>query len=112
MSLLYDVYIATDSHGPWTKATSSPIVNDPLGNQFTITGLTNGQLYYIMVIAGKYNSDGEFMGICGQPIVQTSSPGSNGPSNPNIIAAKPLIIPRGISSVLGFSLTIDNPGGP
>ena len=111
-NIYYDVYIATDINGPWTKKTSSPLQDEPTGNHFAITGLTNNQLYYIMVIAGKYNTDGDFIGICGQPIVTTSSPGTSGPSNPNITMAKPFVIPTTTINTLALSFSIDSPGGP
>ena len=111
-NIYYDVYIATDIKGPWTKKTSSPLLDELTGNHYIISGLTNDQLYYIMVIAGKYNNDGPFIGICGQPIVSTSSSGETGPSNPSVIMAKPTLIPTMTTSMLGFSIEISLAGGP
>lgn len=105
-NIYYDVYLATDIQGPWTKQTGSPQLDVATGNHYTITGLTNGQLYYIMVVAGKYDNEGNFVTIGGQPIIEASSPGLTGAVNPNIIAAKPMVIPNGSNGTLGFSIQI------
>lgn len=45
----YNVYYSTLSNGPWTLANSSLIAEGAYGNTFTITGLTPGLIYYIVV---------------------------------------------------------------
>lgn len=72
----YNVYYSTFSKGPWTLANASPLVHDQAGNEYTITGLSKGTLYYILV-AGGYIDDGEFVPLVTQPI-GPSSEGARG----------------------------------
>ncbi len=88
MARLYNVYTAQTPRGPWTKANPTPIADVSTGNSYKITGLTNGQLYYIMVVAGHL-VDGEFVALCSQVITPGVTSGVEA-SNPNIIAAKPV----------------------
>ena len=88
MARYYNVYTGSTPQGPWTKANTTPILDVAAGNSYRITGLTNGQLYYIMVVAGHL-VEGEFVALCSQTI----TPGVNAGieiSNPNLIASKPV----------------------
>ncbi len=88
MVVKYNVYIASDPRGPWTKVNTTPLSNVSIGNQYTITGLQNNELYYIMVIAGQIDASDNFVAICGQPISNNPEPGLS-VNNPNLVAARP-----------------------
>ncbi len=87
-NIQYNVYYGLTIDGPWTKANVFPILNNPTGHEFTIQGLANERLYYIMVVGGYLDADGTFRPQAGQPIILTPEPGKD-IINPNMVAAKP-----------------------
>jgi len=72
----YNVYYAMSADGPWTLANSTPIDHDQLGNEYTITGLKSGTLYYVSVVGGVLE-DGTFVPLMNQHI-GTSNDGAKG----------------------------------
>lgn len=68
MSTKFNVYYSTTPNGPWILANTTPIDRDPNGNEYTITGLRYGVVYYVTVIGGKLNNQGEFVPLVSQSI--------------------------------------------
>jgi hypothetical protein len=66
--VLYNVYYTQSLDNPWTKATVSEIVDNHLGNSYTITGLSLGVIYYITIVGGKLNDDGDWAPLIGQDV--------------------------------------------
>ncbi len=88
MAVLYNIYISSNPTGPWDLVNETPISDDSSGNQYTISDLVNGRLYYIMVVGGRLDSNGVFIPISGQPLGPGAEPGTS-ISNPNIVATRP-----------------------
>lgn len=68
MNTKFNVYYSTTPNGPWILANTTPIDRDPNGNEYTITGLRYGVVYYVTVIGGKLNNQGEFVPLVSQSI--------------------------------------------
>jgi hypothetical protein len=97
----YNIYTAPDAFGPWTKVNALPINNNADGNEYDITDLQNGQLYYIMVVAGRLDEENNFLALCGQAISNDPEPGSN-VANPHLILARPKRVSNTATSILGM----------
>jgi len=67
MDFKYNIYYSTSPKGPWTLANGSPLDHLDAGNEFVITGLINGALYYISVVGGIL-VNGDFKALVPQPI--------------------------------------------
>lgn len=52
----YYIYYSSSKNGPWTLANSVPFSDQTYGNTYTISGLTSGLIYYVVVTS--VNSDG------------------------------------------------------
>lgn len=63
----YNVYYSQKVNGPWTKANASLLSDDNTGNTCTITGLSSGVYYHIMIIGGELEN-GVFVPYCGQSV--------------------------------------------
>lgn len=101
MDIVYNVYYATTINGPWTLANPTPIDHDQLGNEFTITGLTRGTLYYIQVVGGYMDGD-EFIPLISQPIGPTPTGAKGiGAAPPLPIATREYVVRRVSEGALG-----------
>lgn len=87
MSVKFNVYYSTSSDGPWTLSNSSLLNNNTLGNSYTITGLNEGVLYYIIVVGGKLNEQGVWVPLSGQSLGPLPNPAKE-IANPNMISAR------------------------
>ena len=67
MDIKYNIYTSIYQNGPWTLANSTPIDHDQTGNEYTITGLSRGGQYYIMVVGG-YIDGSTFVPLMYQPV--------------------------------------------
>lgn len=67
-NIKYNVYYSTTPDGPWTKANTVLISDNSSGNSYTITDLTEGVLYYVMVVGGILDDFGNWIPLSGQPI--------------------------------------------
>lgn len=83
----YNVYYSTTPDGPWIKANITLINDVSSGNSYTITGLTEGVLYYIIVVGGKLNEQGIWVPLSGQSIGPLPNPAKD-IANPNMISAR------------------------
>ena len=63
----YNIYYSQKVNGPWTKANASLLSDDNTGNTYTITGLSSGVYYHIMIIGGELEN-GVFVPYCGQSV--------------------------------------------
>lgn len=63
----YNIYYSIKPNGPWIKSNSSLVSDDSSGNLYTITGLTSGVYYYIMIVGGVLDNQ-IFVAQCGQPV--------------------------------------------
>lgn len=100
----FNIYYSKKSEGPWTKANSSLVSNNPSGNSYEITGLQTGVEYYIMIIGGELDNIGVFVSQCGQPIGPFDY-GVNDFYNTNIVRAKTFGV--SLSGLFNFSNTFE-----
>lgn len=68
MTIKYNVYYAITAQGPWILANDTPLDRNPDGNEFTITGLEHGTLYYVSVVGGRVDENGTFIPLISQPM--------------------------------------------
>lgn len=87
MPIKYNVYHAQSPQGPWTKANDTLISDVTSGNNYTITGLVSGVLYYVVVVGGRINEDGDWVPLSGQSIGPEQVPAID-IANPNIISVR------------------------
>lgn len=83
----YNVYYSTNEEGPWIKANNILLNDIPSGNSYTITGLTEGVLYYVIVVGGILNEQGVWVPLSGQALGPLPNPAKD-IANPNMISAR------------------------
>ena len=105
MEIKYNVYYSGSSNGPWIKSNTSLIDNNLLGNQYTITGLEQDVIYYIMVVGGVIDDRGVWIPLSGQPIGPNATPIKD-LANPNIISAKTHSVQINSTSTLTMSFGV------
>lgn len=103
--ILYNVYYSLSAEGPWNVANTSLLSDNSDGNIFTITGLSNGVVYYFFVVGGRLDSEGIWIPSAGQPIGPNSSP-AIGIINPNIKASKTFSPTTNTTSSIGNSFVV------
>lgn len=101
----YNIYSSKSKEGPWTLHNHIPLDNDPNGNSWTLDGLSNGGLYYIMVVGGTINDVGVFVPNCGQPITSNNESGSD-INNPHMVIVRPKRISSTLLAVLGATVNL------
>ena len=67
MDVKYNIYIATTANGPWSLVNQTPIADVPSLNTYTISGLSEGAIYYLKIIGG-YVLGEQFVPLSRQPI--------------------------------------------
>ncbi len=109
-SPFYNIYKSIDPMGPWELVNEEPIRDSQFGNEYDVTELVNGVLYYIMVVGGRLNEiTGEFEASCGQPLKPGQDVGSE-TLNPNLVAARPKRISNIATASLGLQVTLTSTG--
>ncbi len=105
MDIKYNVYYSTNPDGPWIKSNGAPLNDVPSGNSYTITGLTEGVLYYILVVGGRLNEQNIWVPLSGQSIGPLPNPAKD-IANPNMISARTYSSKINISSNLNMSFGV------
>jgi len=68
MSTKFNIYYANTPTGPWTLANTTPLDKVDGLNEYTISGLDLNKEYYVRIIGGTLNNEGEFVSLMNQPI--------------------------------------------
>jgi len=73
MSTKFNIYYATTQDGPWILANAMPLDRVDGLQTYTITGLKSDTLYYVSIVGGTLDSQGNFVPLISQPLGPTTS---------------------------------------
>lgn len=106
MDIKYNVYVSTSPDGPWVLDNPTPIDHDQTGNEYTITDVIRGALYYIMVVGG-YIDDGEFVPLMYQHIGPNPEGAQGVGTAPSVpMAVRNYVVRRKADSMLGHKFEV------